>query len=322
MGHKTPLYAQHQAMGGKLVDFGGWDMPLHYGSQLEEHNKVRQASGMFDVSHMTIVDVSGQQARSYLRHLVANDVARLQMKGKALYTAMLNEKGGILDDLIIYLMTEPGSSNEWYRLVVNCATREKDLAWMAHQAVGFDVTLTEQPELAMVAIQGPEAIAKAGEVLGASRKAMIDELAVFQGVESEGWFIARTGYTGEDGLEIMVPEEQVADFWVALADAGVAPCGLGARDTLRLEAGMNLYGSDMTKRFHRLSLVLPGLWLLNQLIVTLSVALHWKLKKLRVTTLSWWVWFLRLAAFCVAISVLLLMVLAKVRSLVVPSLQH
>ena len=247
MGHKTPLYAQHQAMGGKLVDFGGWDMPLHYGSQLEEHNKVRQASGMFDVSHMTIVDVSGQQARSYLRHLVANDVARLQMKGKALYTAMLNEKGGILDDLIIYLMTEPGSSNEWYRLVVNCATREKDLAWMAHQAVGFDVTLTEQPELAMVAIQGPEAIAKAGEVLGASRKAMIDELAVFQGVESEGWFIARTGYTGEDGLEIMVPEEQVADFWLALADAGVAPCGLGARDTLRLEAGMNLYGSDMTE---------------------------------------------------------------------------
>ena len=246
MGHKTPLYELHESMGGKLVDFGGWDMPLHYGSQLEEHNIVRQDSGMFDVSHMTIVDVSGQEARKYLQYLVANDVARLEVKGKALYTAMLNEQGGIIDDLIIYLMTEKGSSNEWYRLVVNCATREKDLAWMADRAIGFDVTLNEQPELAMVAVQGPKARAKVAALLGGSREQAINELSVFQGFESEGWFIARTGYTGEDGLEIMVPDDEVAKFWSDLAEAGVAPCGLGARDTLRLEAGMNLYGSDMT----------------------------------------------------------------------------
>ncbi|WP_445362679.1 glycine cleavage system aminomethyltransferase GcvT [Microbulbifer sp. ANSA003] len=240
MGNRTPLYDTHVAMGGKMVDFGGWDMPLHYGSQLDEHNKVRTDAGMFDVSHMTVVDVDGAQARDYLRYLLANDVAKLDGNpGKALYTGMLNDKGGVIDDLIVYLR-DPG-----YRVVVNCATREKDLAWMRKQAESFDVTLTECPDVAMVAIQGPNAIEKTKEVLGIDWTAAIDALKVFQSVARGGWFVARTGYTGEDGLEIMLPGEDASGFWRALAEADVSPCGLGARDTLRLEAGMNLYGHEM-----------------------------------------------------------------------------
>lgn len=239
MGNKTPLFESHKAMGGRVVDFGGWDMPVNYGSQVEEHHKVRTDAGMFDVSHMTIVDVTGPQAKAYLQKLLANDVAKIESAiGKAMYTGMLNEQGGVIDDLIVYYL------GDWYRTVVNCATREKDLAWMGKIAADFDVTLTERPALAMVAVQGPNAIAKAQQVLPAHAET-IGALKVFQGAEAGDWFIARTGYTGEDGLEIMVPETEVVAFWQALADAGVQPCGLGARDTLRLEAGMNLYGSDM-----------------------------------------------------------------------------
>ncbi len=246
MGSKTALYSKHQEMGAKLVDFGGWDMPIHYGSQMDEHHDVRNHAGMFDVSHMTVVDVTGTDAKAYLRKLLANDVAKLQVKGKALYSGMLNDDGGVIDDLIVYLMTEPNVAGEWFRVVVNCATREKDLRWMSDKTAGFDdIALTEQPDLAMVAIQGPEAIALTQQAVTESRANLIAQLSVFQGLESEGWFIARTGYTGEDGLEIMLPEDEVEDFWQALADAGVKPCGLGARDTLRLEAGMNLYGADM-----------------------------------------------------------------------------
>lgn len=239
MGNKTALYDTHVACGGKIVDFGGWDMPIHYGSQLEEHHVVRKASGMFDVSHMTIVDLVGDDAKRYLQYLLANDVDKLKDVGKALYSGMLNEQGGVIDDLIVYNMPEG------YRLVVNCGTREKDLAWMNKQAEGFDITLTERPELAMVAVQGPEAIAKAKQVLAGDKADVISTLKVFQGLESGGWMLCRTGYTGEDGLEIIVPEEDVVAFWQQLQAAGVTPCGLGARDTLRLEAGMNLYGSDM-----------------------------------------------------------------------------
>ncbi|MFC3152469.1 glycine cleavage system aminomethyltransferase GcvT [Litoribrevibacter euphylliae] len=239
MGNKTALHQSHVDMNAKMVDFGGWDMPIHYGSQIEEHNVVRQDAGMFDVSHMTVVDVTGADAQAFLQKLLANDVARLKEKGKALYSGMLNQDGNVIDDLIVYNM------EDWYRVVVNCATREKDLAWMAQQAETFDVTLTEQPQLAMVAVQGPNAIEKAKTVMSAEQQALTASLKVFQGAEAGDLFIARTGYTGEDGLEIMVPEAHVADFWQKLADAGVSPCGLGARDTLRLEAGMNLYGSDM-----------------------------------------------------------------------------
>ena len=240
MGNKTALYDAHVAMGGKMVDFGGWDMPLHYGSQLDEHHKVRTDAGMFDVSHMTVVDVEGADATAYLQKLLANDVAKLAgTPGKALYTGMLNDKGGVVDDLIVYFR-DPG-----YRVVVNCATREKDLAWMNEQAQAFDVTLTERPHLAMVAIQGPQAIDKVKEVMGIDWTSAIEGLKVFHSVARGDWFVARTGYTGEDGLEIMLANEDAPGFWQALADAGVAPCGLGARDTLRLEAGMNLYGHEM-----------------------------------------------------------------------------
>lgn len=240
MGNKTALYDAHVAMGGKMVDFGGWDMPLHYGSQLDEHHKVRNDAGMFDVSHMTVVDVEGAGATDYLQKLLANDVAKLAgTPGKALYTGMLNDKGGVVDDLIVYFR-DPG-----YRVVVNCATREKDLAWMNQQAKDFDVTLTERPHLAMVAIQGPQAIDKVKEVMGIDWTAAIEGLKVFHSVARGDWFVARTGYTGEDGLEIMLNNDDAPGFWQALADAGVAPCGLGARDTLRLEAGMNLYGHEM-----------------------------------------------------------------------------
>jgi len=238
VGKRTALYEAHRNAGGKLVDFGGWDMPLHYGSQIEEHHAVRRHAGMFDVSHMTVVDVKGEQAMAFLQYLLANDVAKLKQDGKALYSAMLNEEGGVMDDLIVYRMPCD------FRMVVNCATREKDLAWMRTQAESFAVELIERTDLAMLAVQGPEAIAKVKAVCPQAAE-VIASLSVFQGLEQDGWMYCRTGYTGEDGLEVMIPDAQVPEFWEALLAAGVEPCGLGARDTLRLEAGMNLYGSDM-----------------------------------------------------------------------------
>ena len=239
MGHRTALYQNHLDAGAKMVDFGGWDMPIHYGSQIEEHHAVRTDAGMFDVSHMTVVDVHGAGAMPFLQKLLANDVAKLTTPGKALYSGMLNEQGGVIDDLIVYLM------DDGYRVVVNCATREKDLDWMARQGAAFDVSIQERPDFAMIAIQGPSARTRVANLLSEARAALIRGLGVFHGLPSDGWFIARTGYTGEDGLEIMVPNDQAPAFWEQLRAAGVRPCGLGARDTLRLEAGMNLYGSDM-----------------------------------------------------------------------------
>ena len=238
MGFKTALFNAHQEAGAKIVDFGGWDMPLHYGSQIEEHHIVRRSAGMFDVSHMTVVDVKGADARVFLRYLLANDVDKLLVVGKALYSAMLNEQGGVIDDLIVYRMPED------YRVVVNCGTREKDLAWMLKQAQNFEVQIAERDDLAMIAVQGPEAIACVKQAKGDAAQ-LIDQLAVFQGLEHDEWMFCRTGYTGEDGLEVILPNSQAAAFWADLQTAGVKPCGLGARDTLRLEAGMNLYGSDM-----------------------------------------------------------------------------
>ncbi|GAB3484953.1 glycine cleavage system aminomethyltransferase GcvT [Azotobacter salinestris] len=239
MGQRTPLYNQHLALGARIVDFGGWDMPLHYGSQVEEHHQVRRDCGVFDVSHMTVVDVHGSDAKAWLQRLLANDVAHLETPGKALYSVMLNERGGVIDDLIVYL-TDFG-----YRLVLNAATRERDLAWMREQTAGFTVELRERRDLAMLAIQGPKARARTGELLSAPRAALIHELRPFEGLAEGDWFIARTGYTGEDGLEILLPAAQAQDFFGDLVGAGIAPGGLGARDTLRLEAGLNLHGQDM-----------------------------------------------------------------------------
>ena len=245
MTQKTLLNDTHRALGAKMVDFGGWDMPIHYGSQLDEHHLVRRDAGMFDVSHMTVVDLRGARVREFLRHLVANSVDKLKKPGKALYTAMLDERGGVIDDLIVYFMGE-----EFFRLVVNAATRDKDLAWIQQQARAFEVQVTERPEFAMIAVQGPTARARVIGLLQDTDRAAADKLARFAALEARTTdgvplFVARTGYTGEDGFEIVLPQEHAVAFWNALLDAGVKPAGLGARDTLRLEAGMNLYGQDM-----------------------------------------------------------------------------
>jgi aminomethyltransferase len=240
MGQQTPLYQLHLDMSGKIVDFSGWDMPIHYGSQIEEHHQVRKDAGMFDVSHMTIVDMQGDKVRDFLKKLLANNVDKLTTPGKALYSCMLNENGGIIDDLITYYMNET-----WFRTVVNAATRDKDIAWIRQQAEAFGVEVTERSELAMIAVQGPQAREKAMSVMSAECQNVSGELKPFFAGMCDDMFVARTGYTGEDGFEIMLPADQAPALWQKLADAGVKPCGLGARDTLRLEAGMNLYGTDM-----------------------------------------------------------------------------
>ncbi|MBF0264896.1 MAG: glycine cleavage system aminomethyltransferase GcvT [Gammaproteobacteria bacterium] len=236
MAKQTPLYEQHLAANGKMVDFGGWEMPINYGSQIEEHHQVRQHAGIFDVSHMTIVDIKGNDVEKFLRKLFANDVKKISATpGKALYSCLLNDDGCVIDDLIVYAMQA-----DWFRVVVNASTREKDIAWFEKQSADFDISITERTDLAMMAVQGPEAVAKANQVLDNTI-----EIKPFTAIEKDGLFIGRTGYTGEDGYEIVCPNEQASDLWNKLLESGVKPCGLGARDTLRLEAGMNLYGSDM-----------------------------------------------------------------------------
>ncbi len=240
MGSQTPLYACHVEAGARIVDFGGWDMPLHYGSQLEEHHAVRKHAGAFDVSHMTVVDLSGAGAAEFLRRLLANDVARLKEPGKALYTCMLNSAGCVIDDLITYYLAP-----DRYRVIVNAATREKDLAWINEQAASYAVEVAERPELAMIAVQGPEARSLAAPLIDDQWREAALALQPFYALEAGDLFIARTGYTGEDGWEIVLPAAQAPGFWRQCLAAGIRPCGLGARDTLRLEAGMNLYGADM-----------------------------------------------------------------------------
>lgn len=240
MTSRTVLFDKHVESGAKMVDFHGWEMPINYGSQIEEHHAVRQDAGMFDVSHMTIVDVKGADAKPFLRYLLANNVGKLKTPGKALYTGMLTDDGGVVDDLIVYFFDEQN-----YRLVVNSATREKDLAWMDSKSGNFEVTLTERPEYSMIAVQGPKAIEKVATLLTDEENELTAGMKPFFGVQAGNLFIATTGYTGEAGYEIIVKEDDCPDLWQRLLDAGVKPCGLGARDTLRLEGGLNLYGQDM-----------------------------------------------------------------------------
>lgn len=239
MGKRTPFYDLHLEAHAKIVDFFGWDMPLHYGSQIQEHHLVRQHAGMFDVSHMGIVDIHGKDTAAFLRRLVANNVDRLGT-GKALYTCMLNEQGGVIDDLIIYQIMP-----DFFRIVINAGTREKDMVWMRGHVEPFDITLHERVDLAMLAIQGPEVKDKIARLLPPPVCETIQHLTPFTFTTFNDYFIARTGYTGEDGYEIIFPVSDAVKLWQALLTAGVSPCGLGARDTLRLEAGLNLYGSDM-----------------------------------------------------------------------------
>ncbi len=239
MGKKTALYASHLAANAKIVDFAGWEMPLHYGSQVQEHHQVRQDAGVFDVSHMTIVDMTGQTVPAFLRQVLANNIDVLT-PGKALYTCMLNEQGGVIDDLIVYKMDD-----NFYRLVVNSATRDKDLAWLNAHAKEDSLKLAERTDLAMLAIQGPKVRHKLATLFDPTPLQAILDLKSFHAVTLGSLFIARTGYTGEDGFEIILPIAEAPALWEKLVAANIQPCGLGARDTLRLEAGLNLYGADM-----------------------------------------------------------------------------
>lgn len=241
MANRTPLYETHLKMGAKMVDFSGWDMPLHYGSQLEEHHQVRKDAGMFDVSHMNVIDLKGGETRDFLRLLLANNVEKLKTRGKALYTCMLNSQGGVIDDLIVYYLDET-----WFRIVANAGTREKDVSWIRAAAQQFGgVEVTERPDLAMIAVQGPNAREKFFAALGESLRTATAGLKPFYSVTVGELFLATTGYTGEEGFEVILPAKAAPFTWQMLHESGVAPIGLGARDTLRLEAGMNLYGSDM-----------------------------------------------------------------------------
>ena len=242
MGLRTPLYDLHVALGAHIVDFGGWDMPVNYGSQIEEHQAVRRSAGVFDVSHMCVLDLRGARVREFLRWLLANDVARLTQPGKALYSCMLKEDAGIIDDLIVYFLDE-----QWFRVVVNAGTRDGDLAWIRASAGSFAIDVRERKDLAMLAVQGPEARSRLASLLTPPDAAAALALGAFFGAQCGAWFAARTGYTGEDGFEIMLPADGAAEVWNRLNELGVQSCGLGARDTLRLEAGMNLYGSDMNE---------------------------------------------------------------------------
>jgi aminomethyltransferase len=238
---QTPLHAAHRAAGARMVDFGGWDMPVNYGSQIDEHHAVRRDAGMFDVSHMRALDLTGGGARDFLRYALANDVDKLRAPGKALYSCMLREDGGVLDDLIVYFLRE-----DFFRIVVNAATTDKDVAWLRDLVARRAPTLTlvARDDLAMIAVQGPNARAKLWQAVPGS-EAATSALKPFEAAQVDDLFVARTGYTGEDGVEVLLPAPRAEALWTALRAAGVAPCGLGARDTLRLEAGMNLYGQDM-----------------------------------------------------------------------------
>jgi len=239
---QTALYARHVASGARMVNFGGWEMPLHYGSQIEEHHRVRRDAGVFDVSHMTIIDATGAGAYAYLRHVLAADVAALSMPGRALYSCMLNPQGGVIDDVIVYY-----AGQDRYRVVANAATRARVLAWMHEQARDHGVELAVRDDLAMLAVQGPKARTRLLARLDNDARTVVERLGYFHVAETAAMWVARTGYTGEDGFEVMLRAAAAPALWQHLVDSGVTPAGLGARDTLRLEAGLNLYGAEMSE---------------------------------------------------------------------------
>lgn len=239
MIRQTVLHQQHLDAGARMIDFAGWDMPLHYGSQLTEHQVVRDSAGVFDVSHMGVIDIDGKGARDYLRYLLSNDIDHLDGTGQAQYTLMLNERGGVVDDLIVYRL------DNTYRLVVNSANRDTDLAWIRLHAADRQVNVEARPELAILAVHGPEAIDRVCVLLPPAQSEQVRALPNFRCTLRDGWLFARTGYTGEKGLELVMPGTEAPAFWTRLMEADIQPVGLGARDTLRLEAGMNLYGHEM-----------------------------------------------------------------------------
>ncbi|MBV8742196.1 MAG: glycine cleavage system aminomethyltransferase GcvT [Sinobacteraceae bacterium] len=245
MARRTPLFEVHRSLNARFVDFGGWEMPVQYTSQIAEHHAVRRAAGIFDVSHMCVLDLQGVQIRAFLRQLLANNIDKLQQPGSALYSCMLNEQGGVVDDLITYYLDA-----DRFRLVVNAGTRDKDLQWIRGHAAPFGVQVTERTDVALLAVQGPQARATVAKLLSAQHATTVLGLATFHAAQVDEWWVARTGYTGEDGFELVLPAVAAERTWRDLTARGVVPCGLGARDTLRLEAGMNLYGLDMDDTTH------------------------------------------------------------------------
>lgn len=246
---QTPLHDRHEALGAKMTDFGGFDMPVQYDSIIEEHHAVREEAGLFDISHMGEVFARGPQAFDFVQHLVTNDASTLY-DGRVMYTAMCNEDGGVLDDLVVYRLSE-----EEYMLVVNAANIEKDFAWMQeHNEAGADLE-NASDETALLALQGPRSF----EILSGLTDAPIDDLSFYHSLDvpSGAFFdskratLSYTGYTGEKGLEIYCDAASAPDVWDAILEEGeelgLKPVGLGARDTLRLEAGLCLYGQDLTE---------------------------------------------------------------------------
>lgn len=237
---KTALYDEHIKANAKIINFFNWSMPINYGSQLKEHNYVRNDAGMFDVSHMSIVDLKGRVSYDFLRYLLANDIAKIN-KNKSLYSVMLNASGGIIDDLIIYCIAD-----NHYRMVINAACSEKDLNWINTNAKDFQVDIDPLNDYAIIAVQGPNAVDKT--IKAAPKLKAAKNLTKFSNIIIDDIFIARIGYTGEDGFEIMLKNNPALSLWKQLLKVGIKPCGLGARDTLRLEAGFNLYGNEMNEQ--------------------------------------------------------------------------
>ena len=240
--NKTALNNAHIELGAKMVNFSHWEMPISYTSLIEEHHAVRNTAGIFDVSHMSVFDFKGGDQVAFFEKIFANDIKKICNDDKAIYGALLNEEGGILDDLIIY------HANEKFRLVSNCSTREQNRQWYEKHAVEFGVEVVERSDMGILAIQGPDALSKILSIDGINPQ--VNNLQSFGCMFDGDKLYARTGYTGEDGLEIIVPSEDINQFWDQALKLGCTPIGLGARDTLRLEAGLNLYGNDMTIENH------------------------------------------------------------------------
>lgn len=240
---KTCLYDSHVALGAKMSPFAGFMMPIQYSSITEEHNAVRHAVGMFDVSHMGEIFVSGPDAEKFVNHIFTNEIRGFE-PGKVLYGMMLHPDGGVVDDLLVYREFEP----DHFLLVVNAANIDKDYEWILAQTAGYDVkVVNDSDNWGQIAVQGPGAEKVVTEVLGLAEAA---ELTFYTYYEAQ-WnghrmVVSRTGYTGEDGFELYTTCEDIKEIWKKLLDNGVVPCGLGCRDTLRFEAGLPLYGDELS----------------------------------------------------------------------------
>ena len=242
LSRRTPLYAEHVRLGSKMIEFGGWEMPVYYTSIMEEHLAVRQAVGVFDISHMGQILVAGPDASLFLNRLLTNNIEKIGV-GQGQYTLLLNEKGGVIDDLIVYRLEA-----HIYFLVVNAAKIAEDFAWLEQHRSGDVEIINQSDDYAGLAIQGPAAVALLENFLGAKlspRSGMIEVVAKGDD-RGVSFLVGRTGYTGEDGAEIFFSSLEATGVWQKLLELGAKPCGLGARDTLRLEVCYPLNGSDLS----------------------------------------------------------------------------